>query len=88
MTINDAVIAALIAAAVSLLTIRFSYHNLYARTVSQSRMDWINSFREELAVVIAAMRCPCTNEKLYQAEKARAKLLTRLNQNTAKSGNE
>ena len=82
------IIGAALGALGVIITLRFNYQKLFAKTVSQNRMDWINNFREELAIVIAATRRPCTDEMLFQAEKARAKLLTRLNQNTSKSGNE
>lgn len=74
----------------SFLTLRFNYRDLFARTVSNSRMDWINAFREEVATVAAALRrgCSCTEEQRFEAEKARAKLLTRLNQDTTRYGNE
>lgn len=88
----------------SLLTLRFNYRSLFAQTVSQNRMDWINSFREELSIVVGAVKAlkainkpnnEVTNQlnieelKLkIDAEKAKAKLLTRLNSNSTKTGNE
>lgn len=40
----------------SLLTLRFSYKQLFAQTVSQNRMDWINNFREELSIVVGTAK--------------------------------
>lgn len=78
----------------SYLLLRFNYRQLFAQTVSSSRMQWINSFREEIGIVVAALQV-CgdknyinTNDIIYQAEKARTKLLTRLNQDIRKPGNE
>lgn len=78
-----------------LLTWQFNYHNLFAETVSKSRMDWINCFREEMATIIAVLeRNVDEDEKSgtvdyrYEGYKARAKLRTRLNMDTEKNGNE
>ncbi len=86
------------------LTLKFNYHSLFAGTVSKSRMEWINCFREEIAVIIAALetecakcnsseaqkQCPKVEEcpYRYEAYKARAKLRTRLNMDTSRYGNE
>lgn len=98
-----AVIGALVSAAVTYFTLRFNYRQLFAETVSQNRMDWINNFREEFSTVIgyAAARPGMTKGRemrgsggsndsahLILGEKARAKLLTRLNLNVDKYGNE
>ena len=91
-------IGALLGAGVSFLTLRFNYRDLYSRSVSTNRMEWINNFREEIATIIAALECAKTpftqnddiiiDDIIYQAYKARAKLLTRLNMDTSKNGNE
>ncbi|MDY4429636.1 hypothetical protein [Evtepia sp.] len=76
---------------VGILTLRFHYKNLYADTVSKNRMEWINNFREEVSTIIATLKSSKNYSKgnhIYEAEKAKAKLLTRLNQNTSKNGNE
>lgn len=81
---------------ISFLTLRFNYKELYARTVSSNRMAWINKFREEVAIIAATMKCGVNriNEDknmskiVYDAEKARARLLTRINMNINKNGNE
>lgn len=95
---SSEIIASIIGAVVGFgsgyLTLRLGYKDLYARTVSTNRMDWINNFREEISIVIAGIRCKGRNSEgtvddiIYQAEKARAKLLTRLNMNIARIGNE
>lgn len=88
----------------SALLLRFHYKQLFAQTVSQNRMDWINHFREEFGTVIGYAEMKGTknlaekvrkhrceelrDSSVLEAEKARAKLLTRLNLNTGKLGNE
>lgn len=37
------------------LSLKFNYNNLFAETVSKSRMEWINSFREEMSTIIAML---------------------------------
>lgn len=78
---------ALVGAVVPYFTLRYNYRQLYAEHISKSRMQWIDNFREELATVIAALKAADSAEKL-EGEKARAKLLTRINTNTSKLGNE
>ncbi len=52
-------------------------------------MEWINNFREEIGLIVACLKCKKIEQKhIYNAEIARAKLLTRLNQNINKVGNE
>lgn len=77
------------------LTWQFNYHSLFAETVSKSRMDWINCFREEISTIIAALERNVDEDKKsstvdyrYEGYKAKAKLRTRLNMDTEKSGNE
>lgn len=87
----------------SFLTLRFQYRQLFARTVSENRMDWINRFREELSVIVAVSRrvgdrnangkfkqqsAGSESDVILEAEQARIKLLTRLNQDVEKTGNE
>ena len=89
-------LGALIGAAISFLSLRYNYKDLYARSISTSRMDWINNFREEVAIIIATLRTFSSKNTtgknadnyIFEAEKARGKLLTRLNMNTSKIGNE
>lgn len=76
---------ALIGAVISIFTLRFHYRELYAKSISSSRMQWINNFRNELSVIIATLK---TGKNIYEAEQARAKLLTRINMNTSQPGNE
>ncbi len=84
----------------ALITNKYNYHHLFAETVSKSRMEWINHFRDEVGIIVAALRIEqkedcqkdckkdCKKDCYYEAEKARARLLTRLNQDTGKIGNE
>lgn len=89
-------LGALIGAAISFLSLRYNYKDLYARNISTSRMEWINNFREEIAIIIANLRTSSDmnvenidgNNYIFEAEKARGKLLTRLNVDTFKPGNE
>ena len=83
------IIATLVSAAVSFVSIRFNYHELFARTVSENRMDWINKFRDEISTIVATIKVNNTDDKmLFAAEKAKASLITRLNQDITKPGNE
>ncbi|MCQ2372703.1 MAG: hypothetical protein MJ050_01340 [Phascolarctobacterium sp.] len=79
------------------LTHRYNYNKLYAETVSQSRMQWIDNFREEFSCFIGtAIYCKKVQfiskdvkaGNVLAAEQARVKLLTRLNQDVSKDGNE
>lgn len=46
-------IGSLITLIIGLLTTRFSYNNLFADTVSKSRNNWINTWRDELSNFLA-----------------------------------
>lgn len=75
----------------SWLALKFNYKQLFADTVSKNRMDWINNFREELSIVLGTYKVlpyKKTYADILKAERARVKLLTRLNQDTAKASNE
>jgi len=39
---------------ISLLTLRYNYNRLFAETVSQNRMDWMNIWRENLSILISS----------------------------------
>jgi hypothetical protein len=125
------IISGIIGAAIgflgSFLTLKLGYKKLFAETVSNRRMEWIDNFREEFSVfagtweylnehksqpaqggknepiaqnenvkrfvvVYKANRSEKESDELKKAEiearRARAKLLTRLNQSVEKSGNE
>lgn len=104
--ILDGLIGALIGAIIGfiggLLTLRLEYRKLFANTVSQNRMEWINNFREEFSIFVGTARniltcnsaapplTPNSNksQEILKAEQARIKLLTRLNQDISKRGNE
>lgn len=89
-------IGALIGFVSSFLLLRFNYKQLFAQTVSNNRMNWIDNFREEFSVFIGTVKYikyrkyyqSVTEDHIIQAEKSRVKLLTRLNQNTDVIGNE
>ena len=46
-------IGSLITLVIGLLTTRFSYNNLFADTISKSRNNWINIWRDELSNFLA-----------------------------------
>ena len=46
-------IGSLITLVIGLLTTRFSYNNLFADTISKSRNNWINTWRDELSNFLA-----------------------------------
>ena len=83
-----AAIGALVAWVGTLLTVKFQYKDMYSRTVSSNRMEWINNFREEIGIIVACLKTPASCAEIFEAEKARAKLLTRLNMDTSREGNE
>lgn len=101
-----ALVGALITFIASILTLRFNYKQLFAQTVSENRMDWINHFREEFSIILGTANflsdnpineskkgckiCDqeCAKKMILEAERARMKLLTRLNLDTSKIGNE
>ena len=80
----------------SWLLLKYNYKDLFAKTVSSNRMDWINKFRDEIAMVIGTIRILKHSEPPYydyradilKAEQARVRLLTRLNMSTERFGNE
>ena len=91
------ILGAILGAGITALTIRFNYRDLYARSISASRMEWINNFREEIAIIVATLKTTscknlkndeCAHSTIYSAEKARTKILTRINLDTTKRGNE
>lgn len=94
--ILSGVLGAILGAMISFLTLRYNYRDLYARNISANRMEWINNFREEVSIIIATLKREKSKHAnksydegyIFEAEKARAKLLTRLNGDTSKSGNE
>ena len=108
--VTAGLIGALVGAVISFLVGYLAYkaqcRQVFAETVSQSRMDWINNFREEFSIVIGTARCAgkCSQKpaesdvvnnvghdyclKVLEAEIARAKLITRLNSDVTKRGNE
>lgn len=87
-------IGSLITLVIGLLTTRFSYNNLFADTVSKSRNNWINTWRDELSKFLAIadmLRHENTTKKecneheyielLKEYHIAKNKILMRLNLN-------
>lgn len=79
---------------IGLLTTRFSYNNLFADTVSKSRNNWINTWRDELSNFLAIadmLRHETTTKKacneheyielLKEYHIAKNKIIMRLNLN-------
>ena len=83
--IVSALIGALFGFIGSFFLLSFNYKDMYSKIVSTSRMEWINAFRDEVGTIVACLE---TSENVSEAEKARAKLLSRLNMDTGKCGNE
>ena len=80
------VVGAAITLVCSLLTLRYSYSQLYAQTVSSNRMDWINVWRENISKFLATAEILHKENKLSNAHEyekemleARAMIITRLN---------
>ena len=48
-----ALVGALVTIVLGLTTLKFNYKNLYASTVSNSRNNWINIFRDEISQFLA-----------------------------------
>ena len=70
------------------LASKFNYRKLFAETVSQNRMDWINVWRENVSVFLAASRVlhdfqykagPNFDEYVFRQQQAKAMVTTRLN---------
>lgn len=87
-------IGSLITLIIGLLTTRFSYNNLFADTVSKSRNNWINTWRDELSNFLAIadmLRHETTTKKecneheyielLKEYHIAKNKIIMRLNLN-------
>lgn len=87
-------IGSLITLVIGLLTTRFSYNNLFADTISKSRNNWINIWRDELSNFLAIadmLRHETTTKKacneheyielLKEYHIAKNKIIMRLNLN-------
>lgn len=48
---------------ISCLTLRFNYRQLFAETVSQNRMEWINAWRENISIFLSCAHILRTKEK-------------------------
>lgn len=48
-----AIIGGVLTGVTTFLTLRFNYNQLYAQTVSQNRMEWINVWRENVSEFLA-----------------------------------
>ena len=94
--LGGVIISVSLSTLIGLLSTRFNYKQLFAQTVSSNRMNWIDNFREEFSIFIgtacylrnSSCHCKGYKKEIITAERARVKLLTRLNQDTTKLGNE
>lgn len=91
--VDSEIIAALGGALIGIIgtyfTLRFSYNQLYAQTVSNNRMDWINVWRENISIFLACAeilhRRNQQEKELMEVEKelyvSRSMITSRLNLN-------
>ena len=98
--IVGAIIGAVCGGFVSIIGSFVIYKNsckqIFADNVSKSRMNWIVEFRKEVGTIVATLtilnktqkETSDIADKIYEAEKAKIVLLTRLNCDTTKEGNE
>lgn len=86
----------------ALITLTVLKHENWVKAVSSSRNHWLNEFRNEASIVVGTInmiknyvetttkdekKVSLTHNLIYEAEVAKAKLITRLNTNKIK-GNE
>lgn len=92
-TLLCALIAAVVSMITSNITTRFSYKQLFAETVSQSRNKWLNEMREFISTMLTEVQKPCSNKNAQDNDssahhertsdywKARNEIMLRLNLN-------
>lgn len=85
---SGVLLSIIIAVIFNVLTSKYNYNKLFAETVSKNRMDWINVWRENVAIFLATAKVlygfeTRAGEKydnyVFQQQKAKAMLTTRLN---------
>ena len=63
MDITSGFVGAFFGACASYLTYNASCKNTYASLISSNRLQWINSFRDEVGVIVSALRMLPENER-------------------------
>jgi hypothetical protein len=83
--INSAVVAAVVGMAATLITLsvndKQSKIDLYAKTVSSFRMEWIRKIRDNLVELFVICKTPNMHKNKEKFERCRANILMRLNHN-------
>ena len=83
-----ALIGAVVGAIIPFFALRFNYRQLYAQTISNNRMEWINVWRENVSKFLACAETlrnngSCGSAELLKLEKemyeARGMVVSRLN---------
>ena len=72
LTLSGAIIGAVIGFVASWLTLKYNYKKLFSETVSHSRMEWINAFREDFAIVIGTALNNAKCDRRQSCEKCQA----------------
>ena len=76
--IITALIAAVVSIAVNFALNRFKYRDLYARTVTNNRMEWINIWRKSSAELIACCEMILNNNNLLSGKNSPNNYLSEL----------
>ena len=61
--LSGGLIGAVLSFIISFLTLRFNYRQLFAETVSKNRMEWINVWRENIAIFLSRAQALREKEK-------------------------
>ncbi len=61
--LSGGLIGAVLSFIISFLTLRFNYRQLFAETVSKNRMEWINVWRENVAIFLSRAQALREKEK-------------------------
>lgn len=93
-TLLCGIIATVVSMITSNITTRFSYKQLFAETVSQSRNKWLNEMRGFISIMLTEVQKPCSNKNAQDNDsssarhertsdywKARNEIMLRLNLN-------
>lgn len=61
--LTGGLVGAVLSFIISFLTLRFNYRQLFAETVSKNRMEWINVWRENIAIFLSRAQALREKEK-------------------------
>lgn len=81
--LTSGLIGTIIGAIGTFMMLRFHYHELYAKTISESRNRWIDLFRENISVMLAESEMYLTGDNINhygKYSKAKNRILIRLNE--------